>query len=96
MLFEVAKLSARRAMLKRKVRIESAKFRQKLVEEKGPKYEKDDQLALHPPIREVEDELVEIDMRVDILTAIAEGYVDYAEAASREITRRQHERAQAG
>ncbi len=95
-LYEIAKLAGRRTSIKRALRLEYAKFRQKIAEEKAPKYEKDDQLALHPPIRKLEDEITEIEVKLDLLVAIAEGYMDYAEAASREITRRQNERAQTG
>lgn len=90
-IFNAAKLSADAAQLKRDMRLEKAKFR---LRNKGEKVnvvnsmmEEDDTIV------EIEDRLTEVEMKVDLIVAIAAGYEDLRNAASREMTRRLSERA---
>lgn len=85
-IFNAAKLGADAAQLKRDLRLEKAKFR---LRHKGEKFtvinsmmEEDDTIA------EIEDALTEVEMKVDLLAAVAGGYEDLRNAASREMTRR--------
>lgn len=90
-IFNAAKIAAEAAHLKREARLARAKFR---LRHKGEKVnvvqammEDDD------TITEIEDKLVELEVKVDLLVAVAQGYADLRDAASREITRRKDERA---
>lgn len=90
-IFNAAKLSADAAQLKRDMRLEKAKFR---LRNKGEKVnvvnsmmEEDDTIVA------IEDRLTEVEMKVDLIVAIAAGYEDLRNAASREMTRRLGERA---
>jgi hypothetical protein len=90
-IFNAAKLSADVAQLKRDLRLEKAKFR---LRNKGEKVnvinsmmEEDDTIV------EIEDALTAVEMKVDLIGAVAAGYEDLRNAASREMTRRLGERA---
>jgi hypothetical protein len=91
-IFNVAKLATDEAHLKRDLRLVKAQFR---LRNKGEKFNvvnammEDDEA-----IAGVEDKLLEVAMKTGVLTAVAQGYADLRDAASREITRRIGERAQ--
>lgn len=91
-IFNVAKLAADQAHLRRDLRMEKAKFRMKHRNEKlnvvNAMMEDD------PTISEFEDKLMEIDAKIGVLSAVAQGYEDLRNAASREMSRRIGERAQ--
>lgn len=91
-LFNIAKLATDEAHLKRDLRMAKAKFR---LKNKGEKLNivnammEDDE-----DISEIEDKLIEVAMKVGVLSAVAQGYEDLRNAASREMSRRIGERAQ--
>jgi hypothetical protein len=90
-IFNAAKVGADAAALKRELRLEKAKFRLHHKKEKvnvvAAMMEDDDEIS------ELEDKLLEVEAKEDLLQAVAQGYADLRDAASREITRRMGERA---
>jgi hypothetical protein len=90
-IFNAAKLSADAAQLKRELRMEKAKFRLRHKSEKvnivNAMMEEDEMIL------GLEDKLLEVDAKVDLISAVAEGYESIRNAASREIARRMGERA---
>lgn len=93
-IFNVAKLATDAAAIKRDLRLEKAKFRLHNKKEKvnivNAMMEEDETIS------ELEDRLQEVETKAALVSAIAEGYEDIRNAASREMTRRLGERAQAG
>lgn len=91
-IFNVAKLATDEAHLKRDLRMTKAKFRMKNKGEKlnvvNAMMEDDKEIS------EFIDKLLEVEMKVAVLTAVAQGYEDLRNAASREMSRRIGERAQ--
>lgn len=91
-IFNVAKLATDEAHLKRDLRMVKAKFRLKHKGEKlnivNAMMEDDEEIS------KIEDKLLEVAMKMGVLTAVAQGYEDLRNAASREMTRRIGERAQ--
>lgn len=91
--FNAAKVAADQAVVRRNLRIEKAKFR---LRNKGEKVNivnammEDDEIIVA-----LEEELSVVESKVKLLDAVAMGYADIRDAASREITRRIGERAQA-
>lgn|SRR5215469_8987543 len=90
-IFNAAKVADDVAVLKRELRMEKAKFRMRHKEEKvnvvQAMMEDDDGIV------EIEEKLLEVETQQGILDAVASGYADLRDAASREITRRMSERA---
>jgi hypothetical protein len=90
-IFAAAKVGSDVAAIKRELRMEKAKFRLRHKPEKVNVVQammEDDET-----ITELEDKLLEVEAKEGILSAIAQGYADLRDAASREITRRKDERA---
>ena len=90
-IFNAAKVADDVAVLKRELRMEKAQFRMRHKEEKvnvvQAMMEDDDEIV------KLETKLLEVESRRAILDAVASGYADLRDAASREITRRLSERA---
>ncbi len=90
-IFNAAKLAADAAQVKRELRMEKAKFRLRHKKEKvnvvQAMMEDDDTIS------ELEDKLLEVDAKADLVGAVALGYETIVKAASREIARRMGERA---
>lgn len=90
-IFNAAKVGTDVATIKRDLRIAKAQFRVRHKEEKvnvvAAMMEDDKEIA------ELETKLVEVEAREEIISALAQGYADIRDAASREITRRTAERA---
>ena len=90
-IFAAAKLSADAASLKRELRLEKAKFRLHHKKEKvnvvAAMMDEDEEISA------LEEKLQEVEAKEDLLNAVAAGYADLRDAASREITRRMAERA---
>jgi hypothetical protein len=78
--------------LQRRIRVEKAKYR--ITHKGGKKFELDDEMALNPKIKKLEDKLVELETHAEIMEALMKGFEDYRNAASREMSRRDSERAQ--
>lgn len=93
-IFAAAKLGSDIARLKRELRLAKAKFRLSHPKEKvniiAAMMEEDEGIS------ELETELAEVEAREHLLQAVADGYQDIRDAASREISRRSAERAQVG
>jgi hypothetical protein len=91
-IFNVARLATDEAHLKRDLRLVKAKFRLKHKGEKlnivNAMMEDEDE------IMEIEEKLLEVAMKMGVLSAVAQGYEDLRNAASREMSRRIGERAQ--
>lgn len=91
-IFNVAKLATDEGHLKRDLRMAKAKFRMRNRGEKlnivNAMMEDDEEIS------EFEDKLLEVAMKIGVLTAVAQGYEDLRNAASREMSRRIGERAQ--
>lgn len=91
-IFNAAKLAADEAALKRDLRLVKAKFR---LHHKGEKMNiVNAMMEEDETIIEIEERLSEVEAKVGILTAVAQGYEDLRNAASREMSRRIGERAQ--
>ena len=90
-IFAAAKVGGDAASLKRELRMSKAKFRLRHKKEKvnvvAAMMDRDEAIS------ELETTLQEVDAKKDILDAVAAGYADIRDAASREITRRMGERA---
>src|SRR6516165_253573 len=90
-IFNAAKVADDVAILKRELRMEKAKFRMRHKDEPlnvvQAMMEDDDEIV------EIESKLLEVETHKGMLDAVAQGYADLRDAASREITRRLGERA---
>lgn len=90
-IFNAAKVGADVAAIKRDLRMVKAKFRIRHKKEKvnvvNAMMEDDKEIV------ELEAKLAVVEAREDIISALAQGYADIRDAASREITRRTAERA---
>jgi hypothetical protein len=90
-IFQLAKVASDAASVKRNLRLVKAKFR---LHHKGEKVNViNSMMEVDDVIVELEDKLAEVEAKVGILSAVAEGYEDLRNAASREMTRRIGERA---
>jgi hypothetical protein len=92
-LFAVAKRAGRLAGLKRDLRLEQAKFRYKNVKKFKTKYELDDAMQLEDEIADLLDEITKLEAEKEVIEALALGYEDLRNAASREMFRRSSEQA---
>jgi hypothetical protein len=90
-IYVAAKRQSRLANVKRRLRIEQAKFRVKNKGEFQNKYEYDDAMLLDDEIVELIERQEAIENELQILNAVAKGYEDFFSAASREISRRSSE-----
>jgi hypothetical protein len=92
-IFQVAKRAGRLAGLKRDLRLEQAKFRYKNVKKFKTKYELDDAMQLQDEIADLLDEITVLEAEKEVIEALALGYEDLRNAASREMFRRSSEQA---
>lgn len=92
-LFVVAKTAGDLAMRKRDLRLEQAKYRHLNKKKFKTKYELDDAMVTEDGIKELMDEIVMLEAREEIIKALALGYEDLRNAASREMFRRSSEQA---
>lgn len=90
-IFNAAKLTSDAATLKRELRMERAKFRVRYKDEKVNVVQA--MMEMDDEITELEGKLLEVEAKEGLLSAVAQGYADLRDAASREITRRMQERA---
>jgi len=80
-------------MLKRDLRIEYAVQRSRQKGKYKNKWELDDELLTHPEIQSLEKQIAVIEYELELINAIAVGYEDLRNAASREMFRRSSEQA---
>jgi hypothetical protein len=90
-IFIVAKTAGELAMRKRDLRMVHAKYRHRNVKKFKTKYELDDAMVLDDEVKELMDEIVLLEAREGVVKALAEGYEDLRNAASREMFRRSSE-----
>lgn len=93
MLYHAALVEMKLARLKRDLRISTAKFRFKFKDNYKTKYELDDAMAMDDLMEMSHEEILQAEAELAVLNAIASGYEDIRNAASREVTRRVGERA---
>ena len=94
-IYHAALCEIKLARLKRDLRIETAKFRFRFKDDYKTKYELDDAMAVDDLMEQRQSEILEAEAELTVLNAIAAGYEDIRNAASREVTRRVGEKAQA-
>jgi hypothetical protein len=90
-IFAASKVGTDAAAIKRELRLEKAKFRLKHKKEKVNVVAA--MMDDNDTISELETTLAEVEAKAELLDAVAAGYADIRDAASREITRRMGERA---
>jgi uncharacterized membrane-anchored protein len=78
-------------MLRRDLRLVQAKYRFKNNNKFKTKYELDDAMQLEDDISELLSDITKLEAELEVITAVALGYEDYRNAASREIFRRSSE-----
>jgi hypothetical protein len=92
-IFKAARKASRLAVLKRDLRLAQARFRFKNKKKFNTKYELDDVMLMDDEICELQNEIVATEAELEVVTALAVGYEDLRNAASREIFRRSSEQA---
>jgi len=92
-IFRAAFYRVRVAYIQRDLRLLKAKLRAKLSQKYKTKWQLDDALLKDTEIKELEDELVEAEAKLTVIEALASGYEDLRNAASREMFRRGVEKA---
>src|SRR5262245_43654791 len=90
-LYHLALLSADLVHLRRNSRISEAKFRVRHSGEK--KTEVDALMEKNKHIARTRNKIAECEAKIEVLSAVTQGYEDFRNAASREISRRNGERA---
>lgn len=93
-IFRAAVRASSIATIKRNLRFEKAKFRMGKQGEFKHKYELDDAMEFHPRIAKLEKRLLRFETELQVIDAVAAGYEDLRNAASREMSRRSSEQAQ--
>jgi hypothetical protein len=92
-IFRAAFYRVRVAYINRDLRLLKARKRAKLGKKYRTKWQLDDALLRDTEIKELEDDLVEAEAKLTAIEAIASGYEDLRNAASREMFRRGVEKA---
>lgn len=92
-IYQVAKRAGRLAGLKHDLRLEQAKFRHRNAKKYKTKYEIDDAMQLEDSIGDTLDEIAKLEAEKIVIEALAFGYEDLRNAASREMFRRSSEQA---
>jgi hypothetical protein len=92
-IFQVAKRAGRLAGLKHDLRLEQAKFRHRNEKKYKTKYALDDAMQLEDGIADTLDEIAKLEAEKVVIEALALGYEDLRNAASREMFRRSSEQA---
>ena len=90
-IFVAAKRASMLTMLRRDLRLVQAKYRFKNNNKFKTKYELDDAMQLEDDISELLSDITKLEAELEVITAVALGYEDYRNAASREIFRRSSE-----
>jgi hypothetical protein len=90
-IFVAAKLSGTLAMIKRELRLEQAKFRIRNGKKYKTKYELDDAMQLDEGVFDIYQLQAEKEAELEVVNAVALGYEDLRNAASREMFRRSSE-----
>jgi len=92
-IYVTARYAFRLATLRASQRVEGAKFRFKHQDDYKRKYELDNALLTNKRYREREDEILQLEAKVEVFQALAQSFEDLRNAASREMFRRSSEQA---
>ena len=92
-IYVVSRYAFRLATLRAGQRVDAAKFRFRYSDDYKRKYELDAALSMNKRYRKREDEILQLEAKVDVLNAVALSYEDLRNAASREMFRRGSEQA---
>lgn len=92
-IYVASRYAFRLATLRASQRVEAAKFRFRHADDYQRKYELDNALQMNSRFRKVEDKILALEAKVEILNAVALSYEDIRNAASREMFRRGSEQA---
>jgi hypothetical protein len=92
-IFVAATNAYRLASLRASQRVEAAKFKFRHGDDYSRKYELDNALQMDKKFRKREDEILDLEAKVELLNAVALSYEDLRNAASREMFRRSSEQA---
>lgn len=92
-IFVAAGRASRLAVLRRDLRIAQATFRFKNKRKYKTKYELDDAVALDKDFQQLTEDITTLEAEFEIIQALALGYEDLRNAASREMFRRSSEQA---
>jgi hypothetical protein len=92
-IFRAAFYRIRVAYLSRDIRLCKARKRARLSDKYKTKWQLDDALLKDKEIRELENDLVSAEAKLTVIEALAGGYEDLRNAASREMFRRGVEKA---
>jgi len=85
--------ASRLAYFRRDVRLAQAKFRFRNKKKYKTKYELDDAMFMDEDVAKVVDQMTKVEAEFEIIKAVAEGFEDIRNAASREMYRRGSEQA---
>ena len=88
-----AKLEGELGYLRRDLRMEQAKFRQRNIEDFKNKYSLDDAMVMDEDVSGLMDGIVVTEAKLELVKALALGYEGLRNAASREMYRRGTEAA---
>ena len=92
-IFRAAFYRVRVAYATRDLRLLKARKRARLADKYKTKWQLDDALLKDKEIKELEDDLVDAEAKLTVIEALAGGYEDLRNAASREMFRRGVEKA---
>lgn len=92
-IFRAAYYRVRVAYIQRDLRLLKARLRAKLGKKYKTKWQLDDALLKNKEVKELEDDLIEAEAKLTVIEALAGGYEDLRNAASREMFRRGVEKA---
>jgi hypothetical protein len=90
-IFITARIAGDRAMRQRDLRLAQAKYRHLNKKKFKTKYQLDDAMVMDEDIEKLMDEITLLEAREGVVKALAEGYEDLRNAASREMFRRSSE-----
>lgn len=92
-LFVTARHASRLAELRGILRMEQAKFKARNADRYKEKWKLEAAMSNSKRITKVQDEMTALEIKVEIFKAVLDGYEDIRNAASREMFRRDSERA---
>jgi len=92
-IFRASFYRIRVAYLQRDIRLVKARKRARISDAYKTKWQLDDALLRDREIKELEDDLVDAEAKLTVIEALAGGYEDLRNAASREMFRRGVEKA---
>ena len=92
-LFVTAKVATSLARKRDELRKREVVFRARHADDFSQKWKLDAEMAQNKRIAKLRDEVVELEIQLELFRAVSAGYESFVKAASREMTRRESERA---